>query len=114
MNTNSDMRDLMIPNGLSSFGCAAALKIVKLLREHDAMETGGCKVFYSPKEWKARGEQYGCESELVVVYDGGDHASFFNTDLECWNRIEKLAKDLAELGLYVEACTGWYSAIYRI
>jgi hypothetical protein len=75
---------------------------------------GGCQAFYSPDEWAKRsGEEYGRDSLLVLVHDGGDLAPHCNLDYCNYKAHEKLYKSLRKLGLFVEQCTGWYSAIYR-
>lgn len=104
-----------MPKGLSRKGQEAYGIIMEVLRAHDGEDTGGCKSFYSPAEWKARGEEYGTESELVVVYDGGDLRPFFNMDdaYPGYDLHEKMRQALAKAGLYAEECTGWYGAVYR-
>lgn len=69
--------------------------------------------FYSPAEWRARGERYGLQSELIVVHDGGDLASFFNPDYMCWNLQTTMNEALEKAGYYAEPCTSWYTAIYK-
>lgn len=76
--------------------------------------TGGCTTFYTPEEWKARGEDYGTESLFVVVHDGGDVAAVCNYDYGDYALIEEGSKALAKAGAFVENCTGWYSAVYAI
>lgn len=107
------------PAGLSALGEKAYEAIMAVLKEHKATYTGGCKTFYSPAEWKERGEEYGIESELIVVYDGGDVRPFFSMDA-CYeipssNRYatyEKMQAALEKVGAYFEECTGWYAAVY--
>lgn len=101
------------PDGLSALGQKAHEVIMRVLTAHEMTETGGCKSFYSPDEWRVRGEEYGCESELIVVYDGGSLRPFFNLDAECYSLNEEMRKALDEAGLHVEECTGWYAAVYR-
>lgn len=72
-------------------------------------ETGGCRAFYSPEEWGQRGEDYGTDSELVIVHDGGD-LSVAGGYSPVW---EKINAALHERGLWAEQCTGWYSAVYK-
>jgi len=79
-----------------------------------AQSGGGCKAFYSPSEWVKRGEQFGHNSELIVVHDGGDLAPWFNWAYEQDALVACLVSALAEHGLYYESCECWYSAIYRI
>jgi hypothetical protein len=74
---------------------------------------GGCKAFYTPKEWKARGEDYGTESKLVIVHDGGDLAPYFNSDYMRYEMGEEMQKALLAKGYYFEQCTCWYSAVYK-
>jgi hypothetical protein len=74
---------------------------------------GGCKAFYSQKEWRDRGEEYGRKAVLIVVHDGGDLAPFFSWS---YGQEEKQAAMRAALGkekMWAEACTGWYTAIYE-
>jgi hypothetical protein len=76
--------------------------------------TGGCKPFYTSEEWLARDELYGTDSELVVVYDGGDLYEFFGTYAMFPSWYEKMSQALEKVGSYREACTGWYSAVYPV
>lgn len=70
-----------MPSDLSPAGQEAWKAIVTVLMATDPqMGTGGCTAFRSPKEWAERGEKYGLESVLVVVYDGGSHRQFFESD----------------------------------
>ena len=102
-----------IPGGLSATGRAAAKAIQKELIASDG-ETGGCRAFYSPKQWRERGEQYGRNAELIVCHDGGDLALMFSLDHECHETHEKVLQALARVGAWAEACTCWYSAIYKL
>jgi hypothetical protein len=105
--------ELQCPKGLTREGRTAHQVITKILREANLLETGGCKAFYSPKEWKARGEDYGTTSELIVVYDGGNVRELFEPEFSDV-LFDKLNLCLKEKGLWFELCTCWYSAIYKI
>lgn len=107
-------KGLEIPKDLKPKARKAAEAIVRVLAENEATNTGGCRAFYSPDEWSDRGEDYGTGSVLVVVHDGGDHAAFFNYAYEQPGLMEKVQEALRPLGLYVEQCTGWYSAVYGV
>jgi hypothetical protein len=72
----------------------------------------GCRAFYTPEEWMARGERYGLNSILIVVHDGGDLAPYFNYDYGRYELTEKMRKALKKIGYWSEACTSWYTAIY--
>ena len=74
--------------------------------------TGGCRPFYTPEEWEARGEDYGTESILVLVHDGGDLARFCNEDYGDYPAIDAFQVFLKSKNLYLEGCTCWYSALY--
>jgi len=104
------------PTGLSPKGRKAYDAIMAVLKKHELTNTGGCKAFYAPKEWAARGETYGRGSELIVVYDGGDLGYFFNID-RCevsYNLNEEMRSALEAVGCYSEECTCWFSAIYPV
>jgi len=105
--------DLDRPEGLSADGNRAYDIIMAFLQSHDMTDPGGCKTFYSPSEWKDRGESYGLESELVVVHDGGEVAGICNLDYGNYGLHDEFQDTLNAAGFYMEACTCWYSAIYR-
>jgi hypothetical protein len=94
---------------------AADVIVLHLTDFYDhAPDGGGCRTFYTPAEWRERGESYGRDSVLIVVHDGGDAAAAFSWDYECHNLRESLSDKLAAMGLYAEQCTSWYSAIYEL
>lgn len=119
---------LVMPDGLNAQGRRAHDIITTYLKAHRRTDTGGGKAFYSPSQWKERGEQYGTESCLIVTYDGGALRPVLNMDeayaLDCVARItgrgkgvpyalyEGMQTKLREAGLYFEECTGWFSAVY--
>jgi hypothetical protein len=107
--------DFDIPDGLSDRGHKAAEQIVALARNHFGADSsgGGCRAFYTPAEWRERSEEYGLESELIVVHDGGDLAPFFNYDYLVYTLIEKMDGRLRAIDCYAQNCTCWYTAIYR-
>ena len=130
------MNDFDMPAGLSADGVKAYEAIKKCLNNFEGFDTGGCQSFYSPTEWEAKGEQYGTKSVLVVVYDGSDLRSYFNMDaayeggclladflrsegkptsgINCYETIEKVQEALKVAGFFVEECTGWYAAVYKL
>jgi hypothetical protein len=75
---------------------------------------GGCRAFWTPEEWTARNEEYGTDSILVLVHDGGDLAPACNWDYGNYELSDKLTTALNEAGFYYEQCTSWYSAVYRL
>jgi hypothetical protein len=117
-------KDLEMPAGLSADGQAAYKAIMAVLNKHEQTYTGGCRAFYSPAEWKARGEEYGTEAELIVVYDGGALRPFFSMDAaydhfhhmpaaKRYDWYEEMQAALGAKGLYFEECTGWYCAVFK-
>ena len=103
--------DFEMPEGLSKEGRTAWHEIMTYVGSMaPSPNTGGCKAFYSPKEWKERDEDYGTESLLIVVHDGGDMARFFNVSYGQDELIEGVQETLSEA--YAESCTCWYAAIY--
>lgn len=75
--------------------------------------SGGCRCFYTPEEWRERGEKYGLNAALIVCHDGGTQADYFNPDKERYDLIEAMDATLADAGCWAEPCTCWYTAIYR-
>jgi len=106
------MTDLQQPDNLSEKGKQAHAAIVAFLENNGLTYTGGCRTFYSPKEWTERGEEYGCDGELIVVHDGGYVGDAFSYDSENYKMIEEMNETLKPLGVYSEPCTRWYTAIY--
>lgn len=115
--------DLAMPNGLSARGFQAWELIVQFLARHSLTDAGGCKAFMDPKEWKARGGEYGTRSVLIVFHEGGDIGHAFSYD-RCYERgsgrassyakLEAMSDELKKIGLYAEQCTRRYSAIYEV
>lgn len=84
-------------------------------RYGEAPDGGGCRAFYSQKEWKERGESYGSGSVLILCHDGGDLAPLCNWDYECYESMDKFKVFLKEKhGVYAEQCTSWYTAVYPL
>ncbi len=109
--------DLAMPPGLSEMGQRAWRLIMDEAIEMGATHTGGCKAFYSPKEWLEREEEYGLGAELVVVYDGAELKYLLSLDSAFdagdYSATDRMVEKLAEIGMYPEECTCWYAAIYE-
>lgn len=89
--------------------------VVDFLRARGMLNSGGAeRVFWSPEEWRARGERYGTRPPcvLVVTHDGGAHARAFSWEYEDYETIEALSERLRSRSFLLEQCTGWYSGIY--
>jgi hypothetical protein len=111
---------LFIPSGLCPKGRAAAHAIVALLSARGV--TPKERIFFTPKEWRQQGQEYGLTSVLIVVYeDEQGVAPFFSLDAcvpEGWGRpadyerVESQMAFLRPLGVYSEQCTRWYSSVH--
>lgn len=112
---------LAMPAGLDEKGQKAHAIIVEYLVANN-LTTTELQAFYGPVEWRQHGE-YGCESHLVVMYDGatslkrvfsseGDATYLYTPD--CYKHNEAMQKKLAEVGLYFQECTRYYGAVYEI
>ena len=58
---------------------------------------------------------YGKDAVLILLHDLCDPlAAYVNYDCQQYAKIERLSEVLAEIGLFVEDCTGDYSAVYEV
>lgn len=108
-----DGNDVFHLKGEARLVAEHVLKAMTLLNDGAQPYTGGCRTFYSPAEWRQRGEEYGLKSALIICHDGGDVATFFNPNYGCYKRMEALQEALSHAGYWAEQCTNWYTAIYR-
>ena len=76
--------------------------------------------FFTPQQWRERGEEYGRTSVAIVVHDGGPYARHFNPAYHDWRALDAMIVALGDLrtpeaphGYWSEPCTSWYTAIYR-
>lgn len=105
--------DLRCPDGLSNDAMEAlGLIVATASDDRELPHCGGCRAFYSPKEWKERGEAHGLDAALIVVFDGGDLAHYFNPSYESGALLSKMHKALVAMGFRYELCTHWYAAVY--
>lgn len=116
--------DLAMPAGLDEKGQKAHAIIVDYLTTNN-LTTTEVQVFYAPAEWRERGEEYGRDSLLVIVYDGcATLKQVFSMDYcyeavaarrgypACYSHYEAMQQKLAEAGFFFEECTRYYAAIY--
>ena len=103
----------MIPENLPELGRRAAEAIFNFCHRHDCHYTGGCRVFYSPVEWRSRQEPYH-SNLLIVCHDGGEHKRAVTLDGEDYDTYEQLKQELSDIGVYLQQCTTWYSAVCAI
>lgn len=107
---DANFSDQVLQNAVEKAIAEAIINCVKKDVKHP--DSGGCRAFYSPSEWKQRGERYGQESFLIVCHDGGDLAPYFSLDYKKYGCYNKMEHELEKIGFYQEQCTSWYSAIY--
>ncbi len=105
------MSDLALSEQASEAAKLIHSTILKVIG-HDAY-TGGCRAFYTPEEWKAKGEKYGLNATLIIAHDGGDLADYFGP-MAPDELIIKMENALSAIGYYADLCTGWYSAVYPV
>lgn len=72
--------------------------------------------FYSPKEWRDRGEEY-CLNSTCIIASEGDLCSIWNgyCDNEAygWALLDSFFNMLQENGLWYELGCHWYAGIYE-
>lgn len=76
-------------------------------------ELVGDAFFCAPNVWRAREEEYGLNSDLILVYDGSylyDIINGYSGDSSYYEQITELC---AKHGYYFEPCTSWYCAFYK-
>ena len=112
--TKLDPTDAARPEGLSPRGNKAYEIICRFLEAHDLAFTGGCRLFYSPAEWRERGESYCGNSELVIVYDGAEAKYALSLDGLRYDIHELLRSELGDVDLFTEEGTHWYSGVYPV
>lgn len=76
------------------------------------LDGGGCRAFYTPEEWKARGENDWRGTCLIVCHDGGDLSPFFNLDEGAYLMWDRMFQTLQKKGFLAEQATSWYTCIY--
>jgi hypothetical protein len=112
--TNLASDDWAVPTGLSAGARKAAFIIRRFAAANLLTHTGGCKIFYTPAEWEAKGGWWG--SELVVVHEGADIGRAFSYDSECYSLIEDLVTVLNEsdTDLYSEQVNSCVNVLYAV
>ena len=110
-----DKDNWAVPTGLSRKARKLALALAKLAKERNW--NAGQKVFWSPKQWRDKGEPYGENSSLIILHEGGDHAPFFSMDYSyeagSYDQYEEQLKFLSGYGFWSEGIYRWSTAIYE-
>jgi hypothetical protein len=106
--------EFAMPERLSPEGQRGWKIITDFLRQRRLTHSGGhTKVFYSPDEWKAKGEDE-TGGELFIVHDGGEHARAISWEAEDEKTRERLQSLLRPAGLFMEQLTYVTSGLYKI
>ena len=110
--------DWAIPQDLTEIANEAAQIIRRFCKSHDLQ--AGQRVFYSPDEWAARGEEYGTNSLLIVIHEASEAGIALSMDGAYemnrgnYDLYEALRKELEKKHVYLEQATRWYSCLYLI
>lgn len=74
------------------------------------------KVVGADFHWEQPGlRDYGKGSLMLLIHEPGDPLRpYCNYDCYEYQKIDALSDALAEVGLYVEDCTGNYSGVYEV
>ena len=110
-------QDWDVPTGLSREARKLAFNLRGLARRFRWF-TGGQKVFWSPKQWRDKGEPFGKGAELIILHEGGDHAQFFSLDhayesSKPYEDFEFMIQYLKQRGFWAESLYRWSTAIYK-
>jgi uncharacterized protein (TIGR02996 family) len=105
-------RHLAIPPELSTRGKKAVRLILEFLLAERLTGTCGCRAFYSPQQWKERGEEFGHDALLILVYDSGDIGMCMDPAMGQHDLVDRFRENLELHGFVIEPCTHWYSSIY--
>lgn len=70
--------------------------------------------FYTPEEWAARGEEWGLNSQLVLVHEGSWFSYLLNLEEQAYALYDAFAEKLNQIlpDYHFELCTSWCSALY--
>lgn len=77
-------------------------------------QTGGCCTFYTPTQWKERGEKHCLNADLIICHDGGDFSYMCSYTKGDYRLLNRFTKHLKDAGYYSEQGTNWYSGLYKI
>ncbi len=101
------------PEGLSPAGEKAWEIICQFLVEKDLTNSGGCPVFYSPKQWREkRDHALGSDAQVIVHHVTGDHRLVFASNADT-NWYEQLIERLAAHQLTCSQLSDAYSAVVQ-
>lgn len=106
----------LAPPGLNEQQLAAYTAVMQYLTDRDLLWSGGQHVFKSPAQWSERNEEFGLDSLLIVLHDGGQHRPAFYVYEGIFERPLRAGMDghLRSQGFRIVNCTCWYSAIYPL
>jgi hypothetical protein len=65
--------------------------------------------FYSPKQWRDRGESYCLDADLIVVFE--EHMLY---EMLLEGIVSDLIDELGARGYWFEQGTSWYLGVYKL
>jgi hypothetical protein len=90
-----------IPDDITPRAREAAEIILAQARALNISAEGEGRLFYTPAEWRKRGERYGLNADLIVVHEDGLKLAILNA----------ARSDLEKRRFYCEEAETWYSII---
>jgi hypothetical protein len=76
-------------------------------------ELNGDTSFFTPKEWRARGEEYCTESKLILVFEGGLFSLLngYSGNVELYDEFDRFVRGF---GYYYEMGNAWNMGFYPL
>jgi hypothetical protein len=70
--------------------------------------------FYSPKQWKERGERYGQNSVMSTIFEEHQGMYYTMNAIGSFKLQNELVEELAKIGYWFELGNSWYLSIYEL
>jgi hypothetical protein len=106
-----------IPTGLTRKARNLIHKIREYAKDRKWDSGGHRKIFYSPEEWRERGEHFGTNAAFVILHECGDHAKYFSLDAayDCGTYAyhDEFFHWLKDNGFWSEQLYRWSSGVYE-
>lgn len=105
--------ELRIPEGLSDFTLQLLLDMRSWLAERGDVNTGGCRAFYSPAEYR-QWRQVPDSVVCVIGHDGGSLAPYFNLSYCDYEAFDDMTEFVDLRGFWCECQTSGETYVYRL
>lgn len=106
--------DVSMPPALTPNGVLAHEIIMRFIEAEDLAFTGGCKIFYSPDEWRDGEGDITDDAVLVVVYDGAAVRRLFRLEGGDNELVYRFYEEMLARGLYVEEYTSCCAVVCKL